>query len=95
MPINEALSNFENVREYILLLPIHEQIAEIKKMIDYYTNYKRPRTIIKQQYAQIKRYKHFKRSVIAYHLQKLRDNPLDESLKQTTPLYKLLQRLSC
>ena len=46
MPINEALSNFRNVREYILLLPIHEQIAEIKKMIDYYTNYKRPRTII-------------------------------------------------
>ena len=91
MPISEEITNFRNVKEYILLLPTTEQIIEVDKMLDYFTNYNHPRTIIKQKYTQIEQYKDFKRSIIAYHLQKLRDNPLDESLRQIPPLYKLLK----
>ena len=38
MKNNDVLNNFKNVREYILLLPIQEQLNEINKMIDYHTN---------------------------------------------------------
>ena len=48
---NDILNNFKNVREYILLLPIQEQIKEINKVINYHTNYKYPFHEIKSKYA--------------------------------------------
>ena len=38
MKDDDALDNFKNVREYILLLPIHEQIREINRMIKCHKN---------------------------------------------------------
>ena len=35
---DDALDIFKNVREYILLLPIHEQIREINRMIKCHKN---------------------------------------------------------
>lgn len=50
MKINKVLDNFRNVKEYILLLPIQEQIKEINKMIECHTNYNHPRVQIKKKY---------------------------------------------
>ena len=43
MKLNEVQNNINNVEEYILLLPIHEQIYEINKILDYHMNYNHPR----------------------------------------------------
>ena len=86
MTTNETLSNFRNARKYIFSLPIHEQIVETDKMIEHHSNYNRPRVIVKQKYALLKQFKDFKRSITAYHLQRLRDNTLDEDLKHIPPL---------
>ena len=74
MTTNETLSNFRNARRYIFLLPIHEQIAEIDKMIEHHSNYNHPHVIFKEKYALLKQFKDFKRSITAYHLQRLHDN---------------------
>ena len=50
MKINKVLDNFRNVKEYISLLPLQEQIKEINKMIEYHTNYNHPRVQIKKIY---------------------------------------------
>lgn len=56
MATNEMLSNFRNARKYIFLLPIHEQIAKIDKMIEHHSNYNHPRVIVKQKYALLKQF---------------------------------------
>ena len=86
MTTNETFSNFRNARKYIFSLPIHEEIVETDKMIEHHSNYNRPRVIVKQKYALLKQFKDFKRSITAYPLQRLRDNPLDENLKHIPPL---------
>ena len=43
MKLNEVQNNINNVEEYILLLPIHEQIHRVNKMFDYHVNYNHPR----------------------------------------------------
>ena len=90
MKSDVALNNFKNVKEYILLLPIHEQIKEIDKMIKCHSDYNHPRLQIKNKYALINQFKDFKKSVIIYHLQQLRDNP---SISNTVP--PLHEMLTC
>ena len=90
MKSDVALNNFKNVKEYILLLPIHEQIKEIDKMIKCHSDYNHPRLQIKNKYALINQFKDFKKSVIIYHLQQLRDNP---SISNTAP--PLHEMLTC
>ena len=65
----DALNNFKNVREYIFILPIHEQISEINRMIKCHTEYNDPRAQIKKKYALIHQFKDFKVSLIQYYLQ--------------------------
>ena len=90
MKSDVALNNFKNVKEYILLLPIHEQIKEIDKMIKFHSDYNHPRLQIKNKYALINQFKDFKKSVIIYHLQQLRYNP---SISNTVP--PLHEMLTC
>ena len=71
----EVLDNLKNVREYILLLPVHEQIREVNRMIKYHREYNQPGVQIKKKYALINQFKDFKESLIIYHLQQLGDNP--------------------
>lgn len=88
MRTNETLSNFRNVREYILLLPIQEQVEELNKVIKYHTNYHQPRVESNSKYSIINQFKDFKESLIRYHLQKVVENP---SLRKCTPpLHELL-----
>lgn len=90
MRINKALDNFRNVREYIFLLPINEQISEIDKMIEYHSIYKHPRVSIKHKYALVNQFKDFKKALIQYHMQQLIENPL--IIKNTQPLYQLIKK---
>ena len=89
MKSNDVLNNFKNVKKYILLLPIQEQLDEINEMINYHTNFKHPLIEVKNKYAIISQLKDFKKSLIKYHLQELCSDPLKH--KETLPLYKLLQ----
>lgn len=57
--VNDILSNFRNVKEYILLLPIREQIDEINKMIEYHMNYNHPRLNIRNKYMIVNHFKDF------------------------------------
>ena len=68
MKSNDELNNFENVREYILLLLIHEQIREIDRIIKYHSNYNHPRVQVKKKYALIRQFKDFKESLVQYYL---------------------------
>ena len=68
MKSNDELNNFENVREYILLLLIHEQIREIDRIIKYHSNYNHPRVQVKKKYALICQFKDFKESLVQYYL---------------------------
>lgn len=89
MKINKVLDNFRNVKEYILLLPIQEQIKEINKMIECHTNYNHPRAQIKKKYTIINQCKDFKMSLTAYNLQQIHDNPT--VVKYTPPLHVVLE----
>lgn len=40
--IRQMRKQFKNVVPYMQLLPLHEQLAEINKMIEYYSNVKYP-----------------------------------------------------
>ena len=77
-----ALNNFKNVREHILLLPIHEQIREIDRMIKCHTEYNHPRVQVKKKYTLILQFKDFKESSVQYYLQQIRD---DSSIAKTMP----------
>ena len=90
MKSDAALNNFKNVKEYVLLLPIHEQIKEIDRMIKCHSDFNHPRVQIKKNYALIDQFKDFKKSIIIYHLQQLRDNP---SISKTIP--PLHEMLTC
>ena len=79
---DEALNNFKNVKEYMLLLPIHEQIREIDRMIKCHTEYNHPRVQVKKKYALIRQFKDFKESLVQYYLQQIRDDP---SIAKTMP----------
>ena len=87
---NDVLNNFKNVREYILLLPIQEQIKEINKVINYHTSYKYPFHEIKSKYAIMNQFKDFKKLLVRYHIQELCSNPL--KFKDTLSLYTILQQ---
>ena len=82
MKSNDELNNFENVREYILLHLIHEQIREIDRIIKYHSNYNHPRVQVKKKYALIRQFKDFKESLVQYYLQQIRDDP---SIAKTMP----------
>ena len=90
MKSDAALNNFKNVKEYILLLPIHEQIKEIDRMIKCHSDFNHPRVQIKKKYALINQFKDLKKSIIIYHLQQLLDNP---SISKTIP--PLHEMLTC
>ena len=91
MKLNEVQNNINNVREYILLLPINEQIYEINKILDYHVNYNHPKLQVKKKCSKINQIKDLKKSLIKYHLQQLKANlPL---ARNSVPLYKLLSFL--
>ena len=85
---DDALNNFKNVREYILLLPIYEQIREIDRMIKCHTEYNHPRVQVKKKYALIRQFKDFKESLVHYYLQQIRDDP--SIAKTMPPLHEIL-----
>ena len=88
MKNDEALDNFKNVREYILLLPIHELIREIDRMIKCNTECNHPRVQVKKKYALIRQFKDFKVSLVQCHLEQIRD---DRSIAKTMPpLHEIL-----
>ena len=85
---HDALNNFKNVREHILLLPINEQIREIDRMIKCHTEYNHPRVQVKKKYTLIRQFKDFKESSVQYYLQQIRD---DSSIAKTMPpLHEIL-----
>ena len=85
---DDELNNFKNVREYILLLPIHEQIREIDRMIKCHTEYNHLRVQVKKKCALIQQFKDFKESLVQYYLQQIRD---DSSIAKTMPsLHEIL-----
>ena len=88
MKNDEALDNFKNVKEYILLLPIHEQIREIDRMIKCHTEYNHPRVQVERKRALIPQFKDFKESLVQYYLQQIHDDP--SIAKTMPPLYKTL-----
>ena len=90
MKSDAALNNFKNVKEYILLLPIHEQIKEIDRMIKCHSDFNHPRVQIKKKYALINQFIDLKKSIIIYHLQQLLDN---SSISKTIP--PLHEMLTC
>ena len=55
-----ALNNLKNAKEYIILLPINEQIKEIDRMIKCHSDYNHPRVQVKKKYALIRQFKDFK-----------------------------------
>ena len=89
MKNNNTLNNFNNVMEYILLLPIEEQIHELNTINKYHENKQNPFVNVKQKYAIIKQIKDFKKDLIIYYLQELRDNP--NLAKNSTLLFKLVK----
>ena len=85
---HDALNNFKSVRKYILLLPIHEQVREIDRMIKFHTEYNHPRIQVKKKYTLIRQFKDFKESSVQYYLQQIRD---DSSIAKTMPpLHEIL-----
>ena len=62
------LNHFKNVRQYLHLLPLHEQMAEINKMIDYYSNIKFLYSNQNKRFNKIKQLKEFKRLIIINHI---------------------------
>ena len=85
---DEALNNFKNVKEYMLLLPIHEQIREIDRMIKCHTEYNHPRVEANKKYALIRQFKDFKESLVQYYLQQIRHDP--SIAKTMPPLHEIL-----
>ena len=79
------------MREYILLLPIKEQISEINRMIKYHTNSKQPYVDVKSKYALINQFKDLKKSAIRCYLEDLGDNP--SIAKYSPPLHKMIHRM--
>ena len=68
------LTHFYNVRQYLHLLPLHEQMAEINKMIDYYSKLNHACYNVKKRFSQIEQLKNLKRSIIVNHVARLRDD---------------------
>ena len=85
-----ALNNLKNAKEYIILLPINEQIKEIDRMIKCHSDYNYPRVQVKKKYALIRKFKDFKESLIQYYLQQIRDDP---SIAKSMPA--LHEMLAC
>ena len=77
-----ALNNLKNAKEYIILLPINEQIKEIDRMIKCHSDYNHPRVQVKKKYAL--------KSLIKYYLQQIRD---DTSIAKSMPA--LHETLAC
>ena len=67
-------NHFKNVRQYLHLLLLHEQMAEINKMIDYYSSIKFPYSRPNKRFNQIKKLKEFKPLIIINHIARLRDD---------------------
>ena len=65
---------FYNIKQYLHLLPVHEQMAEIKKMIDFYSKLNLACYNVKKRFRQIEQLKNLKRSVIVNHVAQLRDD---------------------
>ena len=70
-----------------MLLPIHKQIYEINKILDYHMNYNHLRLQVKKKSSKINQIKDLKKSLIQYHLEQLKANP--SLVKISVPLYKL------
>ena len=88
MKTNEVLTNFKDISRYIIYLPFEEQMHEINKIIEYLVKYKYQRLNVYHKFTLINDIKDFKKDLIRYHLQKLRDNP--SLAVNSMPLYKIL-----
>lgn len=69
--IRQMRKQFKNVVPYMQLLPLHEQLAEINKMIEYYSNVKYPYDNARKRFNDIKQLKEVKRSIIIEHIAQL------------------------
>ena len=54
---------FYNIKQYLHLLPVHEQMAEINKMIDFYSKLNLACYNVKKRFRQIEQLKNFKKNV--------------------------------
>ena len=88
MKSNEVLTNFKDIAKYILYLPFEEQMYEINRIINYLINYKYQRLNVHHKFTFINDIKDFRKDLIKYHLQKIRDNPIIAN--NSKPLYKIL-----
>ena len=70
----KMLTHFYNVKQYLHLLPLHEQMTEINKLIDYYSNLNRACYNVKKRFSQIEQLKNSKRSIIVNYVARLRDD---------------------
>ena len=68
------LNHFQNVRQYLHLLLLHEEMAEINKVIDYYSNIKFPYSNQNKRFNEIKQLKEFKCLIIINHIARLIDD---------------------
>ena len=68
------LNHFKNVRQYLHLLLLHEEMAEINKVIDYYSNIKFPYSNQNKRFNEIKQLKEFKCLIIINHIARLIDD---------------------
>lgn len=59
-------------KQYMSLLPIHEQLAEIDKMIEHTSNVKYPYCKARKRFDGIKYLKEVKRALIIMHIEKMR-----------------------
>ena len=90
MKTDEALTNFKNLNEYIVMLPFGEQMYEIDNVIKYHENYHHPSINIKQKFRLISDTKKFKKGLNRLHLEELRDNPnLVNNFKPFHELYSV------
>ena len=53
------LNYFKNVRQYLHLSLLHEQMTEINKMVDYYSNIKFPYSNPNKRFNEIKQLEEF------------------------------------
>ena len=70
----KILTHFYNVKQYLHLLPLHEQMTEINKMIDYYSKLNHACYNVKKIFSQTEQLKNLKRSIIVNHVAQLRDD---------------------
>lgn len=58
-----TLNSIKNVKEYIIIFPIQEQLIETNKLIEYHTNYNHARLQVNKKYATTNQLKDLRKSL--------------------------------